>query len=489
MMRALLAILLVPFFALRSAAVVTNLTAADDWQAAIQSFSGANTAIVAAGTYAVTNALLIPANTLITGTWDRAAVFTGSGTSRVMQAQGGGVRLVGLTVRGGYVPSGQAAGAGIKGYGDGANRVSVSNCFVVSNWYGGGVSYNWGAGAFYVNAQYSDFAFNVATNAWGGGVGFADVSNCTFSNNIALSGGAGARVVAFSCRVVGNRALGSSGADGGGFLGYSSVGGYAEQCSFLSNAAPGGNGGGTASMYGRSNYYGWNSALSGGGVYGGIHSNTVIEFNVAGPGLVVGRNGGGVRSATIYDSIVRSNVATYNNGGIDVGVAHRTLVQGNVSGNVGGIGGPSSVYSCIIDGNIASNAGAVVYLTEMFNCTVVNHVDGRYAVVAGANAQSKIWNNIFWNPGAATNWYAVATNAGNNFSNNPAFLDANASWRLAPGSPCIDAGDNTYAGGTLDFYGRSRTLNGIVDIGAAEFDPEIDSPPSARRRFFWSLLF
>ena len=75
----------------------------------------------------------------------------------------------------------------------------------------------------------------------------------------------------------------------------------------------------------------------------------------------------------------------------------------------------------------------------------------------------------------------------NNFLSDPSFLSD--SYRLSQSSPCIDAGNNTYAGGSLDFYGRSRVLNGTVDIGAAEFDPEIDSPPSARRRFFWSLLF
>jgi len=129
----------------------------------------------------------------------------------------------------------------------------------------------------------------------------------------------------------------------------------------------------------------------------------------------------------------------------------------------------------------------MVHTPEMFNCTIVNHSEDRSAIVVGVNAQSKIWNNVFWNPEAATNWFVVATNVGCNSSNDPAFIPG--TYRLSPGSPCIDAGNNTYAGGSLDFYGRPRTLNGTVDIGAAEFDPELDVPASGRRSFFWSLLF
>lgn len=129
----------------------------------------------------------------------------------------------------------------------------------------------------------------------------------------------------------------------------------------------------------------------------------------------------------------------------------------------------------------------MVYTPEMFNCTIVNHSEDRSAIVVGVNAQSKIWNNVFWNPDAATNWYAVATNAGCNSSNDPAFIPG--TYRLSPGSPCIDAGNDSYVVGSLDFYGRVRQ-RGTVDIGAVEFQPETDalpSPSSCKRRFLFLL--
>jgi hypothetical protein len=54
----------------------------------------------------------------------------------------------------------------------------------------------------------------------------------------------------------------------------------------------------------------------------------------------------------------------------------------------------------------------------------------------------------------------------------PLFVNAAAGdFREAPGSPTIDSGVTSPLNGTFDFLGKPRTINGLTDIGADEFDP------------------
>ncbi|MBN2704500.1 MAG: hypothetical protein JXR23_09845 [Pontiellaceae bacterium] len=57
---------------------------------------------------------------------------------------------------------------------------------------------------------------------------------------------------------------------------------------------------------------------------------------------------------------------------------------------------------------------------------------------------------------------------------------ANGDYRLAEGSPCIDAGSNAYVVGSLDLAGLPRIVGGVVDMGAYEYyneDEDGDSLP------------
>ena len=86
-------------------------------------------------------------------------------------------------------------------------------------------------------------------------------------------------------------------------------------------------------------------------------------------------------------------------------------------------------------------------------------------------------NNLVY--GNSTNYSGVSDQTGinGNISADPLFLDpANNDFHLCLGSPAIDAGST--AGLVLpatDFDGNPRVIDGNVDIGAYEFDP--NAPP------------
>jgi hypothetical protein len=65
-----------------------------------------------------------------------------------------------------------------------------------------------------------------------------------------------------------------------------------------------------------------------------------------------------------------------------------------------------------------------------------------------------------------------AINATNNQTTAPLFVNAAAGdFREAAGSPTIDFGVTSPLNGPFDFLGKPRTINGLTDIGADEFDP------------------
>ena len=55
-------------------------------------------------------------------------------------------------------------------------------------------------------------------------------------------------------------------------------------------------------------------------------------------------------------------------------------------------------------------------------------------------------------------------------SSYPGFVDAvNGDYRLAVGSPCVDAGNNSNVTSDTDLAGNARIANGTVDIGCYEY--------------------
>jgi len=82
------------------------------------------------------------------------------------------------------------------------------------------------------------------------------------------------------------------------------------------------------------------------------------------------------------------------------------------------------------------------------------------------NSSPTITNNII--AGNSTDVQGGWTGEGN-INANPLFADTDG--RLSPGSPCIDAGDNSAVTSWTDLDGNPRIVNDIVDMGAFEANP------------------
>ena len=73
-----------------------------------------------------------------------------------------------------------------------------------------------------------------------------------------------------------------------------------------------------------------------------------------------------------------------------------------------------------------------------------------------------VWGNSGWQT-------AGNTLLSSSYMADPSFRNAaSGDYRLNPASPCVNAGNNAWASGTLDLAGQARIAFGTVDIGAFE---------------------
>src|SRR5262249_6943778 len=147
----------------------------------------------------------------------------------------------------------------------------------------------------------------------------------------------------------------------------------------------------------------------------------------------------------------------------------------------------SLLNNCLIVSNSASYQGGGAYEqygTTLINCTVVGNSAGSGGGVWSTN--DPINNCIIYYNSASDgpNWAGSGFRAGpaalnfccttpmayygsGTITNEPLFLDLpSGKFRLQTNSPCIDAGTNSYAFGSLDLDGLARIVGGVVDIGA-----------------------
>ena len=160
-----------------------------------------------------------------------------------------------------------------------------------------------------------------------------------------------------------------------------------------------------------------------------ILTNCVFKSNSAG-------TGGGVYGATLYNCLLTGNIA-----------------RGNGSG---GGAAYSVLYNCTVSGNFAAQAGGV-FESTLDNCIVYDNT-----TASEPNYSSSSLNYCCTTP-------LPASGVGN-ITNAPQFVnEALGDFRLQAGSPCINAGNNAYAGAVVDLAGNPRIAGASVDMGAYEY--------------------
>ena len=422
----------------------------------------------------------------------------------------GGLALTNCTVSDN---SAQYGGGGLENF---HGSLELTGCTVSGNYadFGGGVNNNSG-----LTVSNSKVSGNVAGTGGGGvenyGGAVATLTNCVISQNSAGNNGGGlsngnSTTMLTNCTVSGNTgALDepyTSGFGGGVFsdLGTTTL----TDCTVSDNSA------GSA-------YEGF-----GGGVFGEYGTATLTDCTISGNSAGsadFGSSGGGVdfahETATLTNCAITGNSALGpqgSGGGFQNAYGKTTLIgctiSGNFAGRLGGgvanYGGTDKLANCTVNGNSAVDYGGGVFTatggsTALANCTVsgnsANNGGGLYnngssvtlsnTIVAGNTAANSgpdafgtftsQGNNLIGETDGSSGWVSsdlTGTVASpldpllGPLANNGGPTETMA---LLPGSPAIDAGNNSLipSGIITDQRGYLRIYHGTVDIGAFELQP------------------
>ncbi|WP_177195228.1 MBG domain-containing protein [Parapedobacter indicus] len=237
----------------------------------------------------------------------------------------------------------------------------------------------------------------------------------------------------------------------------------------------------------------------------GVTATAILDgFTVTGGSAAIG---GGIYnghvSPTFTNLIISGNTASANGGGMGNETASPTLtnvlISGNKAPNYGGIAfrDPANAIltNVTITGNYADVNGGGIAIEKESTVTLINSIIWNNR--AGGNTNStdaSVYRNgtlHFSNSLIANSrdgngvWRAaIGTDGGGNIDGDPLFIDGidpatapspEGDFTLQPGSPAINAGDpqTNESGypvqvGATDLAGRTRVVDGQIDIGAYE---------------------
>ena len=382
----------------------------------------------------------------------------------------------GLTIMNGYVDN-NSPGAGDGGgvHCDSYSSPTLADCSIVMNtaqFDGGGIHCNFRSSPTIINCTINGNASNGNTGRGGGGVycwgsSCPTLTNCTISDNSAYHGGgihcySRCRSTLSNCTISGNCARG----DGGGVYCCSNSHLKLDNCTIVGNSSVD-TGGGICCEYSckpainncaiRDN----SSEAWGGGIYFDTsYSPTLVNCTISGNSA---NSGGGVMcsdgSPTLSNCSISGNVAFIEGGGVlSRSSSSPTIYSCTISGNIAYWNGGGVYYyqcspmltNCTISCNWAENRGGGVYCSSNSSPTLTNCIlwgDTPQEIYVGSSSPVVTYSNI--QDGTGESWFGEGC-----IDVDPLFVDPDGpdddpntlednDYRLASGSPSIDAGDNT----------------------------------------------
>ena len=198
-----------------------------------------------------------------------------------------------------------------------------------------------------------------------------------------------------------------------------------------------------------------NAAGTGGGAYWGKLVNCIISNNIS-------DWGGGVYNSTLVNCALAGNSSSYRGGGAAYGSLTNCLLYANYADAYGGGCDSSTVINCTVVSNVAHYSGGGIEGGTALN-SVLFYNDLLALSPGGTN---------YHNLSAITNCCATPLPGSGvrNIADPPLFAPITiGGFHLSAASPCVNAGDNSFLGPSIDLEGNARIVGGIVDLGAFEF--------------------
>jgi parallel beta-helix repeat protein len=199
---------------------------------------------------------------------------------------------------------------------------------------------------------------------------------------------------------------------------------------------------------------------NGGGVWCAGPASLVTNCTLT--GNTAASSGGGAWSGNLANCMLTGNTATLAGGGASESILNNCLLSGNAAAMGGGADG-GLLNNCTLSGNTASVQGGGIR-----NGAVNNGIVQFNDAPAGANYFGTTFDYSCTSP--------LPASGTGNLSDDPLFQDRLAgNFRLQSNSPCMNAGDDSTAAGSVDLEGNPRIAGGRVDMGAYEFSGSV--PP------------